>query len=54
MRFMMFIYSKLQAKSGGGADDWMPPAEAVAAMSRYNDDLAKAGILLSPRRLALP
>jgi hypothetical protein len=25
----------------------MPPAEAVAAMTRYNDELTKAGVLLS-------
>ncbi len=47
MRFMMFIYPKLQGNGGGGADNWMPPAEAVAAMTRYNDELAKAGVLLS-------
>jgi hypothetical protein len=28
-------------------DDWVPSAEAVAAMGKYNDELAKAGVLLS-------
>jgi len=43
----MFIYPKVQGKTGGSADDWMPPAEAVAAMTKYNDELTKAGVLLS-------
>ena len=47
MRFMMFIYPKLQGNGGGGADNWMPTAEAVEAMTRYNEELAKAGVLLS-------
>lgn len=47
MRFMMFIYPKLQGKTGGSGDDWMPPPEAVAAMTKYNDELTKAGVLLS-------
>jgi hypothetical protein len=48
MRFMMFIYPKLQGATGGAVDEaWMPPAEAVAAMTRYNDELTKAGVLLS-------
>jgi hypothetical protein len=47
MRFMMFIYPKAQGKTGGNAGDWMPPAEAVAAMTKYNDELTKAGVLLS-------
>jgi hypothetical protein len=48
MRFMMFIYPKLQVQTGATAGEaWLPPAEAVAAMSKYNDELAKAGVLLS-------
>jgi len=48
MRFMMFIYPKLEGATGGAVDEaWMPPAEAVAAMTRYNDELTKAGVLLS-------
>lgn len=28
-------------------DDWMPDPEAVAAMTQYNEQLSKAGVLLS-------
>jgi hypothetical protein len=28
-------------------EDWTPDAEAVAAMGRYNEELSKAGVLLS-------
>ncbi|HUB35685.1 MAG TPA: YciI family protein, partial [Solirubrobacteraceae bacterium] len=42
MRFMMImIPSNLEEA------DWGPSPEAVGAMSRYNDELAKAGVLLS-------
>ena len=41
MRFMMLMYPEITEQ------EWMPTAEAVAAMSRYNDELAKAGILLT-------
>ena len=41
MRFMMFMYPEIEEK------DWNPSAEAVAAMSRYNEELRKAGMLLS-------
>lgn len=41
MRFMMFMYP------GISEDEWTPSAEAVAAMSRYNEELRKAGMLLS-------
>lgn len=41
MRFMMFMYPGIEEK------DWMPSAEAVEAMSRYNEELRKAGMLLS-------
>jgi len=27
-------------------ENWMPSAEAVAAMSKYNESLTKAGVLL--------
>ena len=30
-----------------GEEEWMPSAEAVAAMSRYNEQLNRAGVLLS-------
>ena len=41
MRFMMFMYP------GITEEEWVPSAEGVAAMSRYNDELRKAGMLLS-------
>jgi hypothetical protein len=41
MRFMMFMYPGIEEK------DWNPTAEAVAEMNRYNEELRKAGMLLS-------
>ena len=41
MRFMMFMYPGITEA------EWNPTAEAVAAMSRYNDELRKAGMLLA-------
>jgi hypothetical protein len=41
MRFMMIMIPNVREA------DWMPTAEAISAMSRYNDELAKAGALLS-------
>lgn len=41
MRFMMFMYPEIRE------EDWDPSAEDVAAMSRYNEELRKAGMLLS-------
>jgi hypothetical protein len=43
MRFMMLIYPGKQAEVGGG----MPDAKTVAAMMKYNEELAKAGVLLA-------
>jgi len=42
MRFMMLIYPSRQAEAGV-----MPGAEVVGAMMRYNEELAKAGVLLA-------
>ena len=42
MRFMMMMIPDIPDEA-----DWTPSAEAVSAMSRYNEELAKAGILLS-------
>ena len=42
MRFMMLMIPDIPAQ-----EDWMPDAEAVAGMMRYNEDLAKAGVLLA-------
>lgn len=41
MRFMMFMYP------GITEEEWAPSAEDVAEMGRYNDELRKAGMLLS-------
>src|SRR5258708_38826205 len=41
MRFMMFMIPNVRE------ENWMPSAEAVAAMSKYNESLTKAGVLLS-------
>jgi hypothetical protein len=41
MRFMMFMYP------GISEEEWNPSAEDVEAMGRYNEELRKAGMLLS-------
>jgi hypothetical protein len=41
MRFMMFMYPQISE------DEWQPSAEGVEAMNRYNEELRKAGMLLS-------
>ena len=43
MRFMMMV--KIPATVT--ADDYGPDAETVAAMTRYNEELTKAGVLLA-------
>ena len=42
MRFMMFMMPNIPAEG-----DWTPTAEAVAEMSKYNDQLSKAGVVLA-------
>lgn len=42
MRFMMFMYPGIEDEA-----DWSPSPEAVAAMSKYNEQLTKAGVLLA-------
>jgi len=42
MRFMMFMLPNIPAEG-----DWMPSAEAVAEMTKYNEELQKAGVLLA-------
>ncbi len=42
MRFMMIMIPNIPDEA-----DWTPNPEAVAAMSRYNEELTKAGVLLS-------
>ena len=46
MRYMMMMIPNVDE------ENWAPDAEAVAAMSRYNAELAKAGILLGLDGLA--
>jgi hypothetical protein len=43
MRFMMLMYPAIDTN----AESWEPSAEDVAAMSRYNEQLDEAGVLLS-------
>ncbi len=42
MRFMMIMYPGISDEA-----DWTPSPEAVAAMGRFNEELATAGVLLS-------
>ena len=51
MRFMMLMIPKGYEKAKPGA---MPSAEAVAAMTKYNEELQKAGVLLSLEGLHPP
>jgi hypothetical protein len=41
MRFMMLVKSNKNAEAGD-----MPDQKLIAAMGRYNEELAKAGVLL--------
>jgi hypothetical protein len=50
MRFMMMVKIPTTAPEG----DWQPSAEDVGAMSRYNEELAKAGVLLALDGLTAP
>jgi hypothetical protein len=43
MRFMMLMYPGIDPSP----EAWNPSAEDVAAMSAYNEELTKAGVLLS-------
>jgi len=43
MRFMMLMYPGI----GPEAENWEPSADDVAAMTAYNEELTKAGVLLS-------
>ena len=42
MRFMMLMYPGAKAESGA-----LPDAETVGKMMKYNEELAKAGVLLA-------
>jgi hypothetical protein len=48
MRFMMFMYPGVEEA------DWKPTPELVEAMSRYNEELRRAGMLLSLDGLHAP
>jgi hypothetical protein len=50
MRFMMLMYPGIDTD----AESWEPSAEDVGEMSRYNEELGKAGILLSLDGLRSP
>ena len=41
MRFMMIM------KPNVSDEEWAPDPEAIATMSKYNDELTKAGVLLA-------
>jgi hypothetical protein len=43
MRFMLLVVPKAYEHAGA---DFVPPADLVAKMTRFNDSLRKAGILL--------
>jgi hypothetical protein len=51
MRFMMLM---IPGGYSTAAPDAMPSAEAVAGMMKYNEELAKAGVLLSLEGLHPP
>jgi len=42
MRYMMFMYPGVPTEA-----DWSPSADDVAAMTRYNEELTRAGVLLA-------
>lgn len=51
MRFMMFMIPQIyQSEGTAGKEplkDFHPDAEAVSAMMKYNEELAKAGVLIA-------
>lgn len=51
MRFMMLVIPKVYENAGA---DFNPPADLVAKMTKYNDALAKAGVLLGLEGLRPP
>jgi hypothetical protein len=46
MRFMMIMVPNVSE------ENWAPDAEAIATMSKYNEELTKAGVLLALDGLA--
>jgi hypothetical protein len=51
MRFMMMVIPKAYESA---AADFVPPADLVAKMTKYNDSLTKAGVLLGLDGLTPP
>ena len=51
MRFMMIMIPNIPSID---EEDWTPSPEAVAAMGKYNEELTKAGVLLTLDGLAPP
>ena len=51
MRFMMLVIPKAYEKAGA---DFVPPADLVAKMTKFNDSLSQAGVLLSLDGLTPP
>ena len=51
MRFMMLVIPKAYETA---REDFVPPADLVAKMTKYNDSLTKAGILLTLDGLTPP
>lgn len=51
MRFMMLVIPKAYETA---REDFVPPADLVAKMTKYNDSLKKAGILLTLDGLTPP
>jgi len=51
MRFMMIMIPNIPSID---EEDWAPSPEAVAAMGKYNEELTKAGVLLTLDGLAPP
>jgi hypothetical protein len=45
MRFMMIMIPNIPDLKSD--EDWTPSVQAVSAMSKYNEELRKAGVLLS-------
>jgi hypothetical protein len=48
MRFMMLMIPSVKE------DNWMPSAEAVGAMTKFNKDMIKAGVMLTGEGLHPP
>src|SRR5690242_11023432 len=53
MRFMMLVIPKVYEKAGPGPD-FVPPVDLIAKMTKYNDSLTKAGVLLGLDGLTPP